>query len=426
MTENKQTVSLEKQTFHLVVGPASFRLVEGGPVEVIGKALTTKETTRVPEGKKMPLEVKGAAKIELSLDGAGKIEPLEARTIPASWDKIVDEIIKRKAKLISILGDVDVGKTFFSTYLSNRLLANGRKAAVLDADIGQSDVGPPGTLGLAMLHEPVLFLSQAVPSDIYYVGAHSPNLHFLQTMSGTKRLIERAFQRGADHLIWNTPGWVAGDGGRDLRKSELEMMWPDAVILMQRKGEVEHLVRTFPHDRVIRLEVSKQASPTSADVRRKLREAISVDYFKNRRLLVLPFDQIKTDRAFILTGQQVETKDVRTLYAERLPLWEGLQVVVKEPLTAADVDKLKKEHNVFRVKQVLAGSEKGAEVGLCDDNLDCLALGIVQRIDLEGKYIECWTPLPVGKEDKVKVVQFGSLRLAFDGREAGFVEPGYL
>ena len=115
-----------------------------------------------------------------------------------------------------MLGEVDTGKTFFSTYLANRLLEKVGKTAILDCDTGQSDIGCPGTFGMLVLKKPAIFLTEINPTYMYLLGAHSPGLHFVPALTGLVDMLKKA-EKDADALIIDTTGWVQGDGGRAIK-----------------------------------------------------------------------------------------------------------------------------------------------------------------------------------------------------------------
>lgn len=62
--------------------------------------------------------------------------------------------------------------------------------SVLDCDTGQSDIGPPGCLGIGVFKEQIIFMTKVVPSKFYLVGSHSPFEHFLYYINGFVKLIK--------------------------------------------------------------------------------------------------------------------------------------------------------------------------------------------------------------------------------------------
>jgi len=413
-------VKFEKGIF-LISGDAKIT-VFSGEVYLIGKKLEVNEQIYIPCGKRIPLEVISDSEIDIKISSEDQIQKLPERTIPPEWDKVTEKIEKEKIRTVLVLGEVDTGKTFFSTYLANRLISLNKKVSVIDLDAGQSDIGPPGTLGLAVLDKPQVFLSEVEPTAIYFLGSHSPGLHFLPSLVGFYKLVKKGLSL-SDVVIVDTPGWVQGDGGRALRRSEIELIEPDLVILMQRKNELEHLVKNYPSRKILRLVVSKKASPTSPEERKKLRELLSKKYFRDAKEIEIEFDKIATDRCYLLTGEKIEIPEF--LWAEKLSGWEGILVVSEKELKDNEILELKKKLAVNRIKNIVSGEEIGIEVALCDENSEVISLAVIKKIDYKNKKFILHSPIKKEDISRVRIIQFGSLRLTLTGEEAGFVEPGY-
>lgn len=413
--------SLPEGEFHLLSGPASLKIVSGA-VEIVGAELASGAALSLPQGKRVPL--KTLRKTALEIEGGKEcFQKMETNSIPSDWNRLAERILSesQKGKLykVLVLGEMDTGKTFFSTYLANRLVNQKKRVAVLDCDTGQSDIGPPGTLGMLLLNKPMVFFAEEKPTHLYFIGAHSPGLHILPALTGLSVMLAKA-REAADFLVVDTPGWVQGDGARAFRRAELEILQPELVVLMQRGDELEHLVRPLPREAVVRLAVSKKASSTSQMERKKLRELLSCRYFQNARELEIPFSQIYTDRCYLLTGKSISLEG--TLHAEKLSGWEGTLVVTEKPLENPPSSW---PQNLGKIKNVVVGSERGLLVALLGKEKECLALARIAKIDFKKKCFILQSPYG-GAVQNVCGIQFGSLKIKQNGEEDGFIEPGSL
>ena len=54
--------------------------------------------------------------------------------------------------VIMVIGEIDTGKSTLVALIAQWFRENGKKVAVVDSDIGQSDVGPPGFVSVSYTH----------------------------------------------------------------------------------------------------------------------------------------------------------------------------------------------------------------------------------------------------------------------------------
>lgn len=413
-------LTIKKDEFYLLNGPATVT-VTGGMIEVIAAKVAAGEKIDVPVGKKIPLLAIEDTQIDTNAP-AEAVTKMECSSIPQEWDALADKIAAERVKgslyKVLVLGEVDTGKTFFSTYLANRLLEKVGKTAILDCDTGQSDIGCPGTFGMLVLKKAAIFLTEIEPTHMYLLGAHSPGLHFVPALTGLVEMLHKA-EKDADALIIDTTGWVQGDGGRAIKKAKLDMVQPDKVVLMQRGTELEHLVRHLPADRIVRLPVSKKASSTSQMDRKELRELVSRRYFVNAKVFEIPFKQVFTDRSYFLTGTRIDLDG--TLYAERLSGWEGTLVITSGPLMPDMMKSWPKDLGMIR--SYIAGQEKGLMIALLDEKQNMLAVARLEEMDFLNNNFRIRSNYR-GDLSRIKGIQFGSLKITETGNEAGFIEPG--
>lgn len=168
-----EKIELKKGNVLRVEGSLIIR-VPKGEVTVSGGAHGEGDEITIPKAKSLPLEAVTDAVLECEKGEGGEIERLPKRTIPPEWDSLVEEIVERGPSTITVLGEVDTGKTFFTTYVANSLLRHDIQSAVVDTDVGQSDVGPPGTVGMGIVDSPVGLMTEVRTQSAYFVGSMSP------------------------------------------------------------------------------------------------------------------------------------------------------------------------------------------------------------------------------------------------------------
>ncbi len=418
--------SLNKGEVYILKGNATFKVVKG-ELEVIGKRFSDGDEEFIPLGKSVPLEVVKDSEVSFSDIKEEQLKKVDNRTIPEEWDKLLDRIKNEADSKIIIFGEMDTGKSFFTTYLTNKLIAEEKKVGVIDTDTGQTEIGPPTTIGLSVLDKQVLTLQQAEVHSIEFVGSLSPALHFLPMVVCFSKIVEKA-EKVSNVIIVNTNGWVHGDGGRSLKQAKIDILNPDIVVLLQREDECEPLVKSvLPKSKIVRLKVSKNVSETSKVERESLRNLVSQRYFGNSKRIELNFKDFDTERVYFKTGKRVidipNGLENNIIYMEKFPAFEGYLIVSKQRLSVDEYNILK-DNNIFNVKNFIKGKEKGFIVGLLDENKNLMGLGIVDDIDFINEKIYIRTTI---KEDssRIKIVQFGSILYTEEGKENGFIEPGY-
>ena len=119
-------------------------------------------------------------------------------TVEPSWEAAI--LWARRARVILVIGETETGKTSFTTHLAGTLLGDHPSVAVVDADLGQSDIGPPTTVGLGRLRPPVERLADAEVVGLYFVGSTSPQGHLLPTVLGTRMMTEKALRLGFERF----------------------------------------------------------------------------------------------------------------------------------------------------------------------------------------------------------------------------------
>ena len=409
-------MNIDKNDIYLLEGPANLQVQEG-LVEVVGARIKKNGSMEIPRGKTLPVEALENSSIQLE-GHDGEIEELQERSIPPSWDELVEELQADRAETVLVLGEMDTGKTFFSTYLTNRLLEDFDGVGVMDCDLGQSDIGPPGTIGLTTVNEPTVALDIVPWDELVFTGAHSPGLHMVPFLSGVRHLADRALD-SVETLIVDTTGWVQGDGGRTIKQGKIDVLDPDKIVMLQKDQELEHLVCSVSEQRVKRVKVSDKVSPTPPSERKGLRERNMKNYMKEASLKTLDLDNFGLERVYLGTGQELDLDYPEILHAEKLSAWEGVLAVIDGELSGEAIQELSEYGQIRTIKP---GIEKGLLVGFTTEHDDCKGLGIIEELDYENKILKVHTPLD--NPQAAHRVQFGSLRYEPDGTEAGFIEPG--
>ncbi|HVO85289.1 MAG TPA: Clp1/GlmU family protein, partial [Syntrophobacteria bacterium] len=103
----------------------------------------------------------------------------ETEEVLPSWEQFG---IRGLKGLLMVVGASDVGKSTFARYLFRRLCTSSSGVAYLDGDPGQSSLGPPTTMTLALAREGEETFPPCGPVWRGFVGSVSPAGHMLPVL----------------------------------------------------------------------------------------------------------------------------------------------------------------------------------------------------------------------------------------------------
>jgi len=410
-------------------GPIKVRVAEGEALVCGGRCGRGREFVVVAE-RAVTIEAVDRLRLQVWEGPGSRIERAEP-TIPAEWRQV--EEMMASGGVAMLVGPVDSGKTFMATYLANRLLERGVRVAVVDSDVGQSSIGPPATISMAVVGGPIMALSDLEPKASYFVGSTTPSGHLLPMVVGTKRLVDVAL-REAEAVIVDTTGMVYGGPARALKLYKAEAVRPDVVVLLERQGELAHLAGQLEAlgVRVLRLPASRWVKPRGRAERRALRGRAFQHHFKGRGVQEVEVDlsRVRLVGAFIGTGYVADELkgDLEAVlgapvdYCERIP--EGVVVVVDgRPQLRPALDVLRQRFGEV-VKVLRRGFERGLLVGLLDAEGLLLEVGVLRSLDLARRVARVAAPLR--SVEGASALKLGSIRLNEEFEEVERLEPGWL
>jgi polynucleotide 5'-hydroxyl-kinase GRC3/NOL9 len=287
---------------------------------------------------------------------------------PEEWYTTLDVLEKEKGITI-LLGTTDTGKSTLAKFLIFNLCQRGLKVALVDADIGQSFLGPPTTIGFSVFKSDPDWEVVLSPPEIFFVGSTTPEGYFTIHLKGVKRMVEKAPSYGAEVIIVDTTGFILGDAGKELKRRKIDLLSPRFILALQKSDEIEPILNLYqenPLYKIFRLPLSEQVRLRSMEERRVNRINKFRDYFKHSVTQELAIEDV-----------QIEGK-VLDPNGETLPLDWSLQI-------------------------------NGLLIGLKDSNDETLALGVIRNHFGEKKVVRVFTPLRDIQE--VKTIQLSSLKV---------------
>ncbi len=340
--------------------------------------------------------------------------------IPPAWEAAAARFLEAGGTVM-ILGGPDSGKSTLSRYLVSRACEAGAPAALMDLDLGQSHVGPPAALGLALFPPRLPGDDPLFPEGLYFVGQTSPVGAVLEVAVGARVLADQARAAGATHVVVNTSGLVAGGVAARLKRAEVELLRPRLLLALEREAELGPLLPALGAAlEVVRLPVSDRAVGRSMEARRLYRETRFAAYFRPAKLLHLATEQVTWRGPFWEAGRRLTPGEAKEL-ARRLgcSIYYGeisdrhLVLITSGGAPAVAPQDLPPLHHIS------LRDLRHRLVGLLDGGHRTLSLGLLPAAPWKAGAWQVLAPLPVTRGREVRFLALGRLRLTPDGRELG-------
>jgi len=196
-------------------------------------------------------------------------------------DKLLSLLAKPEVRTAIFLGGTDTGKTTLIERLLKDLVPR-YSVAVVDCDVGQSHVGPPTTIGWCTVSGRFDGWDSISLGGFYFVGAVSPEKHLCPMVDGARIMCAEA-RSTAEKVLVDTTGFIHGPSAKDLKHSKIDAIAPDAVVAVQREGELDHIVRRFEEPggpALLSLPVAEEVQDNTAEQRHAYRTDLFRRYFK--------------------------------------------------------------------------------------------------------------------------------------------------
>lgn len=149
--------------------------------------------------------------------------PAPPADLPGAWRDLAVALPAHGRVLV--LGPSDAGKTTLVWWLAGELAARcgGPGAvAIVDADLGQSRVGPPGSVGWQKL--------DGAESGFYFVGATSPARRPSSALQASVQAAEAAGARGCAWTVIDSSGYVRDQAAIALNRAVISRLRPLHVV----------------------------------------------------------------------------------------------------------------------------------------------------------------------------------------------------
>ena len=415
--------TVEKGKTLLVDGPASVTLLSG-QISILGAPFKIGEKIIIRDGKRVPFGVRKKATFDLMLGEGAFFKEIDGGPVPSSWENAAKEVLSlKKPVTVMVIGGVDSGKTSFCTFLANEALRKKWKTGIIDADLGQSDVGPPSTIGFNFITEPVKDLFEIKAENAYFVGLTSPSGVLNNVIEGLTKLKSRVMKADVNFLIVNTDGWVDGEDAAKYKIQLAKTVSPSIVVGIRRGDELTPILTTLKETNVLTIDSPQLVQRRNREKRKILRELSYKKYLKQAKVQSFALNWVKVESCLLGTGGPLAPEHMertrnllgtRPIYCEET--FTTLFIVLRKNQSVTE-EQIKEIEESFgkRAKVIREGEEEGLLVGLQDERGKFLGIGILCGVDYRRRVLKVYTPI----NKNVSTIRFGQIKLDENGREIG-------
>ncbi len=334
-------------------------------------------------------------------------------------------------KTALLIGDVDTGKTTFVRYMANYLSEKKLKVSIIDADIGQSTIGPPSTIGLATVEDRVESIENLPVKALYFTGAISPVRHLLPCVIGTKKILDYAISLSSDRIIIDTTGFVTDSAAIALKQAKIELVNPDFIFAFSRGRELEPILYPYRYasKQMRHIEINGNVRKKSPEFRASERKRKFLSYFKNSKKVRIKLQSTAVSGINYISGDNLlhsnelrwlsSTVDFPVTWGEKTG--DRLTIGLSQLCELRNIHEIKKRYSVSFVDildplMFLAGFFNTGD--------ECLSICVITDFRPEKGFIEVLSPWTGNVED-VKRLHIGTYRLPEDIYEDCQAMAGY-
>ncbi|MEI6502382.1 MAG: Clp1/GlmU family protein [Armatimonadota bacterium] len=291
--------------------------------------------------------------------------PREQIRISRQWLDLVKQLPEQRGRIM-VIGSSDSGKTTLCRWLLSKLPVAARPALV-DSDVGQSTVGPPGCVGWRF----------AGQTDCQYTftGDVTPASNPMATLAATCKAVRDAETAGAGLVLMDTSGYLSERGGFELKSAKLDLLAPLHAIILGDSPEIKRLLAGWHRDPRLTIHRTAQSEVLTQKTR-----AQRTQWRQERFAEALAGGNL---RKVALAGKELS----------------GL-------ITAAEL----------KAAELEPSDLQGLLVAFHDLRRRTVCLGLLQALDLPNQAILVRAPQAA---EQAAGIAFGVLKLTTDGQEMG-------
>ena len=204
-----------------------------------------------------------------------------------------------------VLGGADTGKTALVAGIAEHA-GSTQPIGIIDADIGQSHIGPPTTVGWGIVDKPQVDFSQLSVGGISFVGDITPVGHLLQLTAAILQCFQQ-ISKLTKLIIIDTPGFISGPTAAALWWTVQRILQPELILAVQHNDELSDILgglQSVAH-KFEQIRCPPQIPTKSPQERRKYRQNQFSKYFRDSCLYNISLSEVAVQRSRDLSSNNL-------------------------------------------------------------------------------------------------------------------------
>lgn len=231
---------------------------------------------------------------------------------------------------VLILGRPDSGKSTLTDHLIELGVATRPPIGWIDADPGQTHLGPPSCLWGAIVVGP---FARVVCGS--FLGSLSPAGYESVFASSLQRIRAILQAVGAKRILIDSPGLVFGRQAVALHRQQIDLLRPEWIVALDGDGTLASLLHELDLRRAIRPPPLAQCSPRTLRQRLAYHRRMLAQYFHHGQVVRVPL----RGRTVSMLGAQLSPEDIGNHLLGHICAFTSLRLPLLGMLRAFDRDR---------------------------------------------------------------------------------------
>ncbi|HWQ17885.1 MAG TPA: Clp1/GlmU family protein [Sulfolobales archaeon] len=222
-------------------GPARISVIDG-ECYISGAKLLKGSQIIVSAYKSQAIYSRSRARVEIELGEGAGVDVAKPEEEPLfEWLEAAYKLAAKGSRVV-VIGPTESGKTSFSVLLANIAIEQGLRPCIVDGDVGQEDIGPPGFVALSCPSKQFVWLRDLEPQAMRFIGHNNPLMGSYRLVASIADLVSKASNQG-DLIVINTDGWVSSPQAIEMKLDIARYVEASHIVALAGGSFMGHLPR---------------------------------------------------------------------------------------------------------------------------------------------------------------------------------------